>query len=319
MCGNQLTIVMYHYVREIKNSPFPGIKGREVHEFLNQLDYFQKNYNIIRMEDLLHAIENEEKLPARALLLTFDDGYVDHFRYVFPLLVERGVQGSFFVPAKVVEEHEILEPNKVHFLLAAVDNIDLLIYEMKKEMNKCRKNHPLESFDRYFEKYAHANRFDDEKTIFFKRMLQVGLPDEVRRHVSNALFEKYLQVDQKTFSETLYLNKKQLREMVQEGMHVGNHGYDHYWWNKISEEDVENEIVKSLKFLESVNVDTIQWSAAYPYGSYDEKSKKILAKHGCKVAFTTEVRVADLVRNDPLVLPRLDTNDFPCDGSENAL
>ena len=44
--GN-LTVVMYHYVREIKESLYPGIKGLEFEKFKTQLDHLQSKYQII--------------------------------------------------------------------------------------------------------------------------------------------------------------------------------------------------------------------------------------------------------------------------------
>ena len=41
---SDLTIVMYHYVREIKGSDYPNIKGLEIDGFKRQLDYFSKNF-----------------------------------------------------------------------------------------------------------------------------------------------------------------------------------------------------------------------------------------------------------------------------------
>ena len=35
------------------------------------------------------------------------------------------------------------------------------------------------------------------------------------------------------------------------------------------------------------------------------------AKAGCTTAFTLEPRIADLTRDTPLALPRIDTNDLP--------
>ena len=43
---NNLTIVMYHYVRDLKNSRFPGIKGLELDLFKEQIEYLHKHYNI---------------------------------------------------------------------------------------------------------------------------------------------------------------------------------------------------------------------------------------------------------------------------------
>ena len=39
---SNLTIVIYHYVRKIKNSNYPKIKGLEIAGFKRQLDYLEK-------------------------------------------------------------------------------------------------------------------------------------------------------------------------------------------------------------------------------------------------------------------------------------
>ena len=49
----QLTIVMYHYVRPIKNSIFPKIKGLEFKLFQRQLDYLSQKYHFITAEELI--------------------------------------------------------------------------------------------------------------------------------------------------------------------------------------------------------------------------------------------------------------------------
>ena len=43
----KLTTVMYHYVRPIKISKFPGLKALDLQEFKNQISYFKTHYNFI--------------------------------------------------------------------------------------------------------------------------------------------------------------------------------------------------------------------------------------------------------------------------------
>ena len=88
---------MYHYVRPIKKSLYPLIKGLELDAFKMQLSYLEKNYKIITMESLIEFAKNDKSLPENPCLLTFDDGYKDHYTYVFPELKKRGFQGSFFL------------------------------------------------------------------------------------------------------------------------------------------------------------------------------------------------------------------------------
>jgi hypothetical protein len=46
-----------------------------------------------------------KKLPARALLITFDDGYYDNFLYVFPLLKKYNLKATFFINTAYIPEH----------------------------------------------------------------------------------------------------------------------------------------------------------------------------------------------------------------------
>ena len=80
----KLTIVMYHYVRPLALTRFPKINGLDLPLFEQQLGYLAKYYSLISMEDLIDAIENRCQLPPRPALLTFDDGYLDHYTHVFP-------------------------------------------------------------------------------------------------------------------------------------------------------------------------------------------------------------------------------------------
>ena len=47
---------------------------------------------LIKMEDFVDAIETNKKLPANSALLTFDDGYIDHYTQVLPVLLDNKIQ-----------------------------------------------------------------------------------------------------------------------------------------------------------------------------------------------------------------------------------
>ena len=59
---NELTIIMYHYVRPIIGSKFPGIKGLELDGFKRQLDYLTKNFNVVNTEQVINGVKGA-KLP----------------------------------------------------------------------------------------------------------------------------------------------------------------------------------------------------------------------------------------------------------------
>ena len=41
------------------------------------------------------------------MFLTFDDGYLDHYKYVYPILKNK-ISGSFYVPSKILQKGYIL-------------------------------------------------------------------------------------------------------------------------------------------------------------------------------------------------------------------
>jgi len=57
------TTVNYHYVRPIKGSRYPTLKGLEIKKFINQINFLIKNYNIISGDDLINSIIHKIKLP----------------------------------------------------------------------------------------------------------------------------------------------------------------------------------------------------------------------------------------------------------------
>ena len=307
-----VTIVMYHFVRDIEHSRYPEIKALRVGEFREQLGYIKRYYSIIRMQDLGAAVESpQNSLPPRPLLLTFDDGYIDHYTNVFPLLDENGVQGSFFPPARVMLEHKVLDFNKIHFILASVPDKSKIITAIFSMMDAAQVHYQLEPKERFYQRLAQPNRFDSAEVIFIKRALQRELPEKLRSEVLNRLFTKFITCDEVAFAAELYMNTDQLRCMHRHGMYIGSHGFEHLWLDSVDAETQENDVEKSLDLLKIIGCDTRKWAMCYPYGSFNESLVSILRKKGCGIGLTTKVGIADLESEDPLLLSRLDTNDLP--------
>ena len=307
---------MYHYVRDLKNSRYSEIKGLDYKLFQEQVQWLKKNFELIKIEDVIAAYDGLVKLPDNAALLTFDDGYIDNYTYCFPILDKYKIQGTCYIPGKTFKEHILLDVNKIHFMLASAP-IDSLVKDVILEIDKSRKEYELEDCETLFQRYAIANRFDNKETIFVKRILQTVLPEELRNKISSKLFEKYVGISEKQFAKELYMNEEQIMCMKNNGMHIGLHGYDHYWLARISEDQMKQDIDKSIIAMKGI-VDETNWVFNYPYGSYNDAVVEYLKKRGCKLSMTTEVRVADIGKDNRYLLPRLDTNDFP-PKSENYL
>lgn len=306
----KLEIVMYHYVRDLKNSRYPGIKGLDYELFKKQIRFFAENYHVVTMEQVLDYYISGSKLPDKAMLLTFDDGYIDNYLFVFPVLREYHMQGSFFVPGKVFTEHCMLDVNKIHFLLANA-SIEVLCKELFQQLDYYRGgNWDYPSNEELFQQYAVANRFDNKETIFLKRILQMALPEELRYLICDNMFKKYVDISEEIMAHELYLNFDQMKEMKYQGMFFGLHGYNHYWMNRLAPEELSADIEKGLEVMGTL-LDHNAWVVNYPYGSYSDDVISMVEKRGCILGLSTDVRIADLETDQRYKLPRLDTNDYP--------
>ena len=310
--SRKLTIVMYHFVRELRHSRYPAIKGLDTERFVGQMAYIRKHYTVVRMEDVIAATRDRTvELPPRALLLTFDDGYADHFQNVYPLLDRYRLQGSFFPPARAIQERRVLDVNKIHFVLAAATDVSRLVEALEAHLESSRGEHALEPVAIYRERYAHANRWDTAEVIYIKRMLQKGLPETLRAEIITALFQEFVATDETAFADELYMSLEQLQCMQRHGMHIGSHSYEHAWLDTLDPSAQEREVRASLDFLRGIGADLDHWTMCYPYGAYDASLLSTLKRLGCSVGLTTDVRVADLEVDAALTLPRIDTNDLP--------
>lgn len=308
---SNLYIVKYHYVRDLPNSRYPKIKGLNTSQFKEQIKFFKKNFSPITIEDVIAYYDNGIALPDNALLLTFDDGYIDHFTTAFPILQENNIQGSFFIPGKTFSENVLLDVNKIHFVLASAPSHEVY-NEVLKYIDDIIDNHEcnLPSKEELIEKYAIDGRFDHKEIIFIKRMLQTVLPEKIRNRITSNLFSKYVDIDEHKFAGELYMNLDQIKCMKRNGMYIGLHGYDHYWLGNLPKKQMETDIAASLSALSDV-VDAESYVMNYPYGNYSQDVLSYLRETGCKLAMTGEETIAVPEKNNRLLLPRLDCNDFP--------
>ena len=296
--------IMYHYVRNLKESNYPKIKGLDIEEFENQLNYLSKNYDIISIEDFYYKNFNPER---KTCVLTFDDGYVDHYEFVLEKLLKYNVKGAFFAPVDVVSNNKVLDVNKIHLVLASASE-DLILSRIKYHFSNLTNDNNLEY---YINKIDINCRYDSKKTVIIKRLLQTVLDLDTRSFICNKLIEEFIDKNEKELSNEIYLNFNQISEMIDYGMHFGSHGKSHFWFNSLNLKQQEFEIVESIKFLNSINKKDYLRTMCYPYGNYNNNTLYLLKKHKFKLGLTTIPEIYNSKKDDIFLIPRLDTNDYP--------
>jgi peptidoglycan/xylan/chitin deacetylase (PgdA/CDA1 family) len=310
---SSLTIPMYHYVRPLKRSRFPGIKGLELELFEEQLAYFERHYEFVRVEQCLAALRGDQILPKNALLLTFDDGFIDHFEWVFPILDEKKVQGCFSPPARAILEKKLLDVHRIQFILASAKDLRSLVDRVFSLHAEFKNEFGVEGPETYYHRLAEPGRFDPAEVCYVKSLLQRELPQAMRERILDHLFAEWVSADETAFATELYVSMDQLRCMHRHGMAIASHCYRHEWLTSLGRDEQAKEIDLSLDFLSSVGVARRDWVMCYPYGACNDITLALLKERGCAMGMTTEVDIGRLQPDNALTLERLDTNDFPKD------
>lgn len=305
--SRSVTIVTYHYVRPVADSPWPGIKGLELTQFKGQLDYIQQHYTPVSIDDLIIASRDSKyPLPANAILLSFDDGYLDHWRYVYPELKRRGIPGAFYAPARSLINRELLDVNKVHYVLAACNDHNKLVAHIDDTVKEHAEQLNLPAVSDLHHDFMKASRWDPAETVYVKRILQHGLPLSLRTLIVDDLFGRIVSQDAAAFAEELYLLPEQAREMITGGMHFGSHGDGHIWLSRASEAEQRADIESSLRIFELLGTSSEGFTFCYPYGGYNATTLSILRELGCAAALTTRLDIAELDPKSMLELARID-------------
>mgnify|MGYP001323815085 CR=1 FL=1 len=303
-----LTIVMYHYVREIKNSHLPNLKGLEFKEFKNQINYLNSKYNIVDYYQLRDFILNKKKLPKNPCMLTFDDGYKDHIDYVLPELLKRKISGFFFPVGSTVMEKKILDINLIHAIQSQSNSEKDLFNDLNYLLIK--NNYTYSKIKYYMKNHFKKGRYDSTFIKYFKDVLQNMENKKLKEKLLKILFQKHVKMDINNFGKSLYLNQNDLKDLISNGMYIGAHGYNHYRYSNLSYKQQNKDIDITLKFLETIGSSKKDWIMCYPYGSYTPKTIGILKKKNCLAGLTINVGKNILQNTNFFELKRFDTNDF---------
>ena len=92
---SRLRVLMYHKVNDLPENPL----SVPVAAFDDQLAQLRElDYTVVSLDDVLAHYRERAQLPARPVLITFDDGYRDNLEHAAPVLQKHGYPAVIFVP-----------------------------------------------------------------------------------------------------------------------------------------------------------------------------------------------------------------------------
>ena len=208
-------------------------------------------------------------------------------------------------------DRKLLDVNKIHFILAAQPQSEPIFREDQGALDVRSADQGVRPFEYYWNAIRQADEVRPCRGGVHQAFAPIRVAGSVRKQIVDRLFDRFVSVDPAAFAAELYVSLDQLRTMVACGMYVGSHGASHCWLDRIAPTQQAAEIDNSLDFLRSVGAPAQSWVMCYPYGGSDQSVLHLLRQRNCGAALTTRPATASLDADDPLLLPRVDTNELP--------
>ncbi len=224
----------YHAVSDV---PMPHVehlyRPLPTVRFESALLYLHARYNFVSYPELHAHVYEGAPLPPKAVHLSFDDGFVECYRVVRPLLKKYAIPCTFFVATDWIDNQKLFYRNKVSLCIEAMTRLEP--GALMATLTRLNTELELSLEDRAaFERWILALVQADEPQI-----------DQVC---------EILGVDTAAFlaNHHPFLTQEQIREMAAEGFTIGSHTRSHPKLVQVSPEEMEAEIVESSRIIQTI-------------------------------------------------------------------
>jgi peptidoglycan/xylan/chitin deacetylase (PgdA/CDA1 family) len=280
---NLLRVLTYHRVDTPQARPWldPVLISASPEGFDAQMKYLAANYQPISIFDVLKALEkNDQKLPPRAVLVTFDDAYQDFKQHAWPVLKQYRIPVTLFVPTAFPDhpERPFWWDRLFHTLHSNVKR------EITTPIGRLAIGTDVERLQANLRLKNYIKSLPNDKAIAFVEDIELQMNTSPKANC--------------------VLGWEELRKLAQEGVTLAPHTQTHPIMNHIPPGAMQKEALDSLYDLKREIGETPP-VFAYPSGFHNAEVVSAVRAAGFKLAFTTERGINILGRDDPLQLQRI--------------
>ena len=253
------SVVTYHGILpegyEVRD---PALDGHLVSAelFQRQIQFLKSKYSVISPGQFALWCEGKLELPARAVLLTCDDGLLNTLTDMLPLVQEMDVPLLFFVTGGPLagESSMLWYEQLCLWLLEAGEKISVVV-----PWGTCAaagREQTLGLWREMIRRLSAVGRAARNQTLVDIRT-QLGISED---------FESEYSRNEATRRRFFLLNLMELRAMADAGMTIGAHTVSHPMLSQMPEALAFEEISQSRVGLEAA-LNRPVWALAYPFGT----------------------------------------------------
>lgn len=279
----RLSILIFHRVHAEADPLFPDEFRRA--EFDSVCAWLRTGWNVLPLEEATRRLRTRT-LPARAVSITFDDGYADNHDQALPVLQRYGLSATFFIATGFLDGGRMWNDTLIETVRRCPDGE----LDLKGTRAEALGRLPLVSIE------------DKRRAVRALIDACKYQPAAERERWARSVASRA----RAALPDDLMMTSDQVRAMYRAGMSIGSHTVHHPIMVALDDADARSEIVESRRALESITGAPVDMFA-YPNGrretDYGPRTAKIVRDLGFSCAVTTEWRAAR-PDDDAFELPR---------------
>lgn len=277
--NGRLCILNYHRVLD-KADPFRASEV-DVETFTWHMSLLKDYFNVLPLREAI-ILNRNRNLPARAICVTFDDGYADNETNALPILESVGIPATFFIASGCSSGGCMWND---------------IIIESVSQINESQ----LDLTD--FNLGVFSTSTTEEKIRAIQLIIDQSkyMPHEKRQ-----AFVEFIATFAHKLPANLMLNPSQIKRLHSAGMEIASHTITHPILSKISDRKAMHEISESKNILENIINDKVSLFAypnGFPSKDFSTEHVEMVKNAGFEAAVTTKWGVADH-KSDQWQLPR---------------
>jgi hypothetical protein len=261
LAGKKIVYPFYHHILPSEEDQLTRhiYRTRSELVFRKDLEYFKKHFTSISLKELKEAKINEP-----SFFLSFDDGLSNFYHVVAPILKKEKVNATNFINSDFVDNKALFFRFKMNFLIEKFHQNELS-FEQKEAIEEILglSSSSIQDFMKAL------NKIKNQQNPKMDQLCEI------------------MNIDVQEFltSQQPYLNKAQIRELIQQGFEFGAHSKSHPYYSELTLKEQIFETEESINYLQK-EFDIQQPAFAFPF--YDDGvSQKFFQEFPNTITFGT--------------------------------
>lgn len=286
-------ILAYHRVLEAAEPDGfdfdPELISASVDAFHAQMSVVRRDWRPMRFDELADCIDRGRRIPPRAVLVTFDDGYEDNHRLAFPVLRDLGLSAMFFVSTGHIDGGQPYAYDWLVHMVCATPARRLVL--------------PALGIDEPLPQDLAERRRSAARLLTRIKSLCASEQD---RHIAT-LEQAWDMPRERAHPACRPMGWDHLRQMRAAGMEIGSHGVSHRMLAKLPREAMREEVAGSRATLQrelGPGIDVLSYPVGGP-DAYDETVIEAVRDAGYRLGCSYVAGIGSARRDGRYALRRM--------------